>query len=76
MINEIMDTATVYSLRPSSLRLAHLAVSRYQMSIWDALIWAVTKENGVAVIYTEDLQSAEEIEGVRYINPFSEIEPA
>lgn len=46
------------------------AIPRYSLSLWDALIWAVARENRIQVIYTEDIQSAPEIEGVRYINPF------
>ena len=47
------------------------AVPRYVMSFWDALIWAAAREHGITVIHTEDVQSAPEIEGVRYVNPFS-----
>ena len=44
----------------------------YQMSIWDAMILAAAKKAGCTHGYTEDLQSAEVIEGVRYVNPFAE----
>ncbi len=55
-----------------TLRAIH-AMPRYNMSLWDALIWAAARENDIKVIYTEDTQSAPEIEGVRYINPFVDI---
>jgi predicted nucleic acid-binding protein len=38
------------------------------MSIWDALIWAVARLNGVATIISEDTHGR--IEGVSYLNPF------
>jgi predicted nucleic acid-binding protein len=47
------------------------AVAHYQMSVWDALVWAAAKESGATTIYTEDIQSTPEIEGVRYVNPFA-----
>lgn len=47
------------------------AVARYRFHFWDALIWAAAKENGVGIIYTEDVPSADVIEGVRYVNPFA-----
>ncbi len=50
---------------------AYEAIGRYGFSLWDSLIWAVAKENGIGIIYTEDVQSAEVIEGIRYINPFT-----
>jgi predicted nucleic acid-binding protein len=46
------------------------AVPRHGLSFWDALIWAAAKENGIAIIYTEDYQHEREVEGVRFQNPF------
>lgn len=44
----------------------------YGLSFWDALIWAAAKENEIVLIYTEDTPGMPEIEGVRYINPFTD----
>ena len=46
------------------------ATIRHQMSIWDALIWAVARTNQVPFIITEDAEHGRELEGVRYLNPF------
>lgn len=57
-----------------AITLAALAgVSRHGLSFWDALIWAAARENGVKLVYTEDFPSAPEIEGVRFENPFLDI---
>lgn len=40
------------------------------LAFWDALIWAVTKLNGILYILTEDEEHGRVIEGVRYLNPF------
>jgi predicted nucleic acid-binding protein len=45
------------------------AASRYQMSIWDALIWSAAKVNDVRYILTEDVQLRPAIEGVLYVDP-------
>ena len=44
----------------------------YQLSFWDALIWAAAKSAGVKMLYTEDFQHGRIIEGVRFINPFKD----
>ena len=72
IIDDLLLTATVYRLEPAITAVALNAITRYQMSLWDALIWAVAKEYGETVIYTEDTQSQPEIEGVRYVNPLLE----
>lgn len=71
IINDFFVTATVYPLTADVTRRALYAVEKYQLPMWDALIWAVAKEYGDTVVYTEDLPSQPEIEGVRYINPFA-----
>lgn len=46
------------------------ASNDFQMSIWDALIWAAAWLNQVPYVLTEDAQHNRELEGVRYLNPF------
>jgi predicted nucleic acid-binding protein len=41
-----------------------------QISFWDALIVHAARLAGVAVLYTEDLQSGAVLGGVRVVNPF------
>lgn len=39
-------------------------------SFWDALVLRTAKQAGCRVLYSEDLQAAREIEGLRIENPF------
>jgi len=59
----------VFSLTPLAVIEACRCSNRYGMSIWDSLIWAVARLNGVPAIVTEDTHG-EVLEGVRYLNPF------
>jgi len=44
--------------------------ARYQLSYWDAAIVAAAVQLGASVLYSEDLQDGQEIEGVPVVNPF------
>ncbi len=44
--------------------------ARYQLSCWDAAIIAAAVQLGASVLYSEDLQDGQEIEGVAVVNPF------
>ena len=39
-------------------------------SFWDALILRSAKQSGCSVLYSEDLQSQREMDGLRIVNPF------
>ena len=39
-------------------------------SFWDGLVVRAAKQAGCRVIFTEDMQNAREINGVRIVNPF------
>ena len=54
---------------PDTVLLAIDGVGRYQLSFWDAMIWASAVINGIPRIYTEDLQDGQLLEGVRIENP-------
>lgn len=41
----------------------------YQISFWDAQIWATAKLNQIQFIYSEDFATNATIEGVKFINP-------
>jgi predicted nucleic acid-binding protein len=48
---------------------------RRGLSLWDALIVKAALAAGCAVVYTEDLQDGDTIEGVRIENPFAHRKP-
>ena len=60
----------VLNLTPSVVIEACRASNDYQMSIWDALIWAAAKLNQVRHVLTEDAEHNHVLEGVRFLNPF------
>jgi predicted nucleic acid-binding protein len=46
-------------------------VQAYQMSYWDAQIWA-SRLNQIPIVLSEDFSAGAVLEGVRFINPFAE----
>ena len=46
-------------------------VAQYQLSYWDALVWATARQSNVPSIVTEDQEHGRLIEDIRYINPFA-----
>jgi predicted nucleic acid-binding protein len=47
------------------------ASRRYGFSFWDALIVQAALQGGAEVLYTEDLQHGQDIEGMRIVHPFA-----
>ncbi len=71
ILTELSATGGVIPITTTLTFRALGAMPRYSLSFWDALIWSAAVENSVAIIYTEDFQDGREIEGVRFVNPFS-----
>jgi predicted nucleic acid-binding protein len=46
-------------------------VRDHQLSYYDAQIWASARLNQVPVIFSEDFQDGQSLEGVRFVNPFA-----
>ena len=42
----------------------------HKFSFWDALILRAAMQTGCAVLFSEDMQQAREVDGVRIVNPF------
>lgn len=51
---------------------ATATANRFRFSFWDALIVQAARLGGASVLYTEDLQHDQVVEGVRIVNPFME----
>jgi predicted nucleic acid-binding protein len=47
-------------------------VIRYQLSYYDAQIWAVARLNRIPLVLSEDFSDGSVIEGVRFANPFAD----
>jgi predicted nucleic acid-binding protein len=75
VIQELIASATIFPLTLAATLRALDAVPQHGLSFWDALIWAVARQNGVRVIHTEDFQHGRVIEGVQFRNPFAAAQP-
>lgn len=53
------------------LRLAIRGVATYQLSWFDANMWAVAEHHGLSPLYTEDMHDGAVIGTVRITNPFA-----
>lgn len=43
----------------------------HEVNFWDALIIRAAQQAGCSVLFSEDMQNAREIDGVRIVNPFA-----
>lgn len=66
------DTWRVFDLTPQIVLEAIRGVRDHQLSYYDAQIWAAARLNQVPIIFSEDFQDGQTLEGVRFIDPFSE----
>jgi predicted nucleic acid-binding protein len=44
---------------------------KHSFSFWDSLVVSCSVAGNCKILYTEDMQNAREIEGLRIINPFA-----
>ena len=58
--------------KESSLADTLRAVQQYKLSFWDAMLWAVALKGGVKILFSEDFQNGQIVEGVQFINPFAD----
>jgi predicted nucleic acid-binding protein len=59
-------------LTPSTVMIAARGVRDHSLSLYDAQIWACALSNDVPVVFSEDFQDGQVIEGIRFVNPFAE----
>ena len=53
------------------LQRAWAVQERYRISWWDSLIVAAAQASACRILLTEDLQDAQDFDGVRVVNPFA-----
>jgi predicted nucleic acid-binding protein len=61
----------VFNLTPQIVLEAARGVRDHGFSYYDAQIWAAARLNQITVIFSEDFQDRQMLEGVRFVNPFS-----
>jgi predicted nucleic acid-binding protein len=74
-VQRVIDETLLVCPNPRPLHLethrsALRICSRYGFGVYDSLIIASALEAGCAILYTEDLQCGQVVEGVRIENPF------
>jgi predicted nucleic acid-binding protein len=69
-IDVYIQTWTVLDLTGMIVLEAARGVETYQLSFWDAQIWAAARLNQIAHVFSEDFNVGATIEGVQFINPF------
>lgn len=47
-------------------------VHTYQLSYWDAQVWASARLNQIPIIFSEDFSTGSIIEGVRFVDPLAD----
>jgi predicted nucleic acid-binding protein len=63
----------VYDLTPQIVLEAARGTYEYGLSYYDAQIWASAHLNSIPNIFSEDFQDGQLLEGVRFVNPFTEV---
>jgi len=61
----------VYTLTPLVVLESVRGVRDHKLSYYDAQIWAIARLNQIPVIFSEDFQDGQTLEGVRFVDPFS-----
>jgi predicted nucleic acid-binding protein len=66
-----MSIYPVFPLTDSIVREAARGSRDYNLAYYDAQLWASARLNQISVIFSEDFQDGQNLEGVRFVNPFS-----
>lgn len=69
-INTVSNAWQVLPLTPAIILEAARGVRDYQLSYFDAQIWATARLNQIPVIFSENFNNGAILEGVYFVNPF------
>jgi predicted nucleic acid-binding protein len=61
----------VFILTPQIVLEAARGVRDHGLATYDAQIWATARLNQIPVVFSEDFQDGQILEGVRFVNPFA-----
>lgn len=71
-VQEYLLAFPIFLLTPSVVLEAARGVRDFSLSFYDAQLWAAALINDVPVVFSEDFQDGQVLEGVRFVNPFVE----
>ena len=72
IIRAIISNYEVFETTIETVLEAIRGAIRYQLKIWDSLLWAAAKLNGVPYVLSEDLSHGQMLEDVTFLNPFAD----
>ena len=61
----------VFPLTPQIILEAARGVRDHGLAYYDAQIWAAARLGQISIVFSEDFQEGQVLEGVRFINPFA-----
>lgn len=73
-IRVLVPSFSVYDTTLDVVLEAGRGIQLHGFSYYDAQIWAVAKINRIPLVYSEDFTHGREVEGVRFENPFIELD--
>ena len=71
---EAVESFSRFEVEPLTAELVQAAVRRSRSSLlsyWDSLIVETARKAGAEVLFTEDLQHGQELDGLLIVNPFA-----
>ncbi len=71
-VQDYLQAYPTFPLTQSIVLEAARGVRDYSFSFYDAQIWSSALINDVPVIFSEDFSDGQTMEGVRFVNPFTE----
>jgi predicted nucleic acid-binding protein len=71
-IDNFISSWTILDTTAMVVQEAVRGVRTHHLSYYDAQVWAAARLNQVGVIFSEDFAEGSTIEGVRFVNPFSD----
>lgn len=71
-VEDFLSAFPAYPLTSTIVLEALRGVRDHKLSYFDAQLWACAKLNQIPVIFSEDFQDGQILEGVRFVNPFAE----
>ncbi|MCL5985301.1 MAG: PIN domain-containing protein [Actinobacteria bacterium] len=71
IVNLYLDNWKVLEVNSLIIKEAMRAVHQYQLSYWDAQIWATAKLNQIPFIISEDIPGQNPLETATYLDPFT-----
>lgn len=74
-IHAVMQDFSMWPIVENTLPLLHAGLvekSRWQLSLWDAMILAAARASGARELISEDFSNGQDYDGILVINPFEQ----